>query len=81
MSDRRDYLRTEAARFLQAARSANEPNLRAKLIWLAGKFIELSERTPSIDFDSILGECNAQRMSGSAENGAQTAQQRPPGTI
>jgi hypothetical protein len=60
MVDRRESLREEAARFLEAAKQSKDPNSRGGLIRLAAKFLELAGQ-PQIDIDAILAGYNAQQ--------------------
>jgi hypothetical protein len=61
MADRTGDLRREAARLLEAAKAATDPNARAALIEMAAKFHELaaSERA---DFDALVQSFNDAQM-------------------
>jgi hypothetical protein len=61
MTDRREMLREEAARCLEAARQSKTPEARAGLTQLAARLLELASQT-RIDFDALVAEYNTQQM-------------------
>jgi hypothetical protein len=62
MPDRSEDFRREAARLLEAARTAKTPESKAEMIRLAEKWLELAGHQSPIDFDAILAEYNDQQM-------------------
>jgi hypothetical protein len=68
MVDRREDLRKEAARLIEAAKTASTPETRAALIELANKFLQLADYEPSVDLDAVLDEFNARQMTRPKES-------------
>ena len=64
MPDRSEDFRREAARLVEAAKTAKTPEAKAEMIRLAEKWLELAGRRSPIDFDAILAEYNEHQMGG-----------------
>jgi hypothetical protein len=53
--DRRNSLRTEAARLFEAAKAQSEPEARKQLVALAETYLKLAENEPFIDVETPFG--------------------------
>jgi hypothetical protein len=62
MPNRREGLRTEAARLIEAAKNSSTPEARAKLIDLANKFLQLADYEPLANLNAVFDEFNTQQM-------------------